>query len=401
MSRGRVTISTTNGSKVSQPHNIRDPEIVRHEPHIDPNGIHEIWQHETVSDFYERELQPFADGYDEVARASRRVGNYLDKLTQEAIEGEAANEEIRQHNLEHKAKGEKPERLRPVKKPCYEMIVGIYPQGDLELSEREQRELLYLWFFGDGTPDHPGWKERNPNMCVVGAYYHADEPEAEPHLHIDYVPVGNFNRGMRRQNSLERALTQQGMKSGKVAGSDGNLVLMTAQEQFQEAENSHLQTICEEASLDVIHPQRGKRSRHLSTAEKKIQTRLNQAVARLDRLDREAAERERRSQEAAAEAAAAILRNAEQKAGEIIAEADRKASTRLQERESAILEREQRIAKVQRRVAATVASWRESGLLGPGDTPKTRDQLKQEFLQEQKAQQQSAPKKSRGYEFDF
>lgn len=278
MVRGQVTISTHNGSSVSFGHNQRIPEIVLGEPHIDPNGKHENWVNRNLRDVYNQVFQPAADAYDQTARKSRRVGNYLDRITQEAIEGDADNDKIRERNKEHKEKGEPLERLRPVPKPCYEMIVGVYPQGDLRLTEQEQYEILRLWFYGDDTPEHPSFKERNPSIEVVGCYYHADEPGAEPHLHLDYVPVGQYTRGMSVQNSLERAFNQQGIKSGKVPGPGGKERLMTAQEQFQEQENAHLQAICEDADLEVIRPGRGKKSRHLSTAEKKRQTAAEKLV---------------------------------------------------------------------------------------------------------------------------
>lgn len=359
-----MTIATHNGSAVSVPHNLRLPEVCKHEPHIDPNGIHEVWQHEDLRSFYERTFQPAADAYDKTARGSRKVGDYLDKLTREAVEGEAVNEEIKQRNKAHKAKGEQLERLRPVKKPVYEMIAGVYPQDGLELSERERRELLHLWFYGDGTPENPGFQARNPHLAVVGAYYHADEPDAEPHLHIDYVPVGEFTRGMQLQNSLERALSQQGMKSGKVPGLQGPQ-LMTAQEQFQEAERNRLQEVCEAAGLEVVYTQRGKRSRHISTAEKR-------ACTRLEELDEEIMRRTTEA-EAIREAAEATESAAEARAREIIREAHQRAekerqalNTRrgqleaweqeLDDREEAL---EQREAVVSRKEAALTAVGQE------------------------------------------
>ena len=49
-----ATIATHNGSVVHQAHNLRTKACVDAEPHIDPNGVHETWHHETITDAYHR-----------------------------------------------------------------------------------------------------------------------------------------------------------------------------------------------------------------------------------------------------------------------------------------------------------------------------------------------------------
>lgn len=62
---------------------------------------------------------------------------------------------------------------------------------------------------GVGTPDAEiaiaclreyveGFQERNPNFHVFNAVMHLDE--ATPHLHLDYIPVGHFDRGLDTRN---------------------------------------------------------------------------------------------------------------------------------------------------------------------------------------------------------
>lgn len=282
MTRGEVTIAVHNGTQVATGHNLRDPEICAHEPHIDPDGIHEIWHHEALRSLYDRTFGEPQREYDRKARASRRIGDYLDAVTRDADEAQAANDEIIKRNKLHKAAGEPLEKLRIAKKPVYEIIAGIYPQGGLELTAREQRDALHLYVMGDGTPEHPSWEDRNPGLKLVGVYYHADEPDAAPHVHIDYVPVAECSRGMRRQNSLEGALKMSGYASGKVVCDDGHERLKTAQEQFTDAERDCLQALCEEMGLDVLHPQRGTKSTHKSTAEKKRETRAANLDAEME-----------------------------------------------------------------------------------------------------------------------
>lgn len=47
------------------------------------------------------------------------------------------------------------------------------------------------------------WQERNPNLELIGAYYHGDEPGAEPHVHLDYIPVAHgYTKGIETQTGL-------------------------------------------------------------------------------------------------------------------------------------------------------------------------------------------------------
>lgn len=300
---GEVTISTHNGSTVAVGHNLRDPAICAHEPHIDPDGVHEVWHHEDLREFYERTFGQAQRDYDSRARGSRQIGNYLEKLTKEAAEAEAENAEIRERNKAHKAAGEKSEKLKVAKKPVYEMVIGIYAQGDLKLTDEQCREMLRLYVLGDGTPEHPSWQERNPGLRVVGIYYHADEPDgAGPHVHLDYVPVAEVAKGMAVQNSLEGALKAQGLRSGKVMCADGKERLKTAQESWTDGERDALQAVCEGYGFDVLHPQRGKKSVHKSTAEMRTEANIKalEAAAAADRA--KAAEELKAAQEARQEA---------------------------------------------------------------------------------------------------
>ena len=59
------------------------------------------------------------------------------------------------------------------------------------------------------------FQKRNPNFHVFNAVLHMDE--ATPHLHIDYIPVGHYNRGVPVQNGLAQALKEMGYGGGKDA----------------------------------------------------------------------------------------------------------------------------------------------------------------------------------------
>lgn len=94
---------------------------------------------------------------------------------------------------------------------------------------------------------------------MTGIYFHADEEGKAPHIHIDYFPVAQMQRGMALQNSLVKALEQEGFMSGAKYKD-------TAQIKFEHSENSILESICNKYGFDVEHPQRDMNVEHLDTA---------------------------------------------------------------------------------------------------------------------------------------
>ena len=60
-----------------------------------------------------------------------------------------------------------------------------------------------------------GFSMRNPNFYVFNSVLHMDE--ATPHLHIDYIPIGHYTRGVPVQNGLAQALREMGYGGGKDA----------------------------------------------------------------------------------------------------------------------------------------------------------------------------------------
>lgn len=378
MARGEVTISTHGGHAVAVKHNLRDPEVVKHETHIDPEGQHETWHHESLRAFYERTFEPARIAHDERVRESRKIGKpYLDHLTEKAAELDRENEQIRAANAEAQAWNElheseivagkeKPKQLskeKPVTRPVYEEVIGVYGQNGLELSDDECREILWQHVMGDD--EHPSWQERHPGLKVVGIYYHADEPDGDgPHVHLDYVPVAESSRGMEVQNSLEKALSKEGIQSGKVPGIDGLKHFKSAREQWSDAERNHLQELCEERDFDVIHPQRGKKSTHLTTAEKRL---VGQLAAMQDELDEKQQQQDSKqkslnSQQAGLNARAAALA---------------KERLELDEREKQLDEREQQL---QAREGAV--NYQEAALEGREQAVKGRE----DALEQNKAQ---------------
>lgn len=204
-----VTISTHNGSAVRREHNIRNERVVSKLDHIDKNGKSEIWHDEKIKEAYERIFGSAVAEYNaKQNRPERHIKNYYNKIEQDAK-----------------------------KHTAYEMIIGIYG-AENECSDELGHKIMKQFV--------DEWKERNPHLEMIGAYYHADEPNARPHVHIDYVPVADgYKNGMTRQNGLVKALEQQGFtKNGKA----------TAQIQWEHRENKYFTALCEANGLTVEHP---------------------------------------------------------------------------------------------------------------------------------------------------
>lgn len=104
------------------------------------------------------------------------------------------------------------------------------------------------------------WPNRNPNMRLVGAYLHVDETQGTPHMHLDYIPVAECNRGMRLQNSLTRALGAQGFVTKNSRD--------TAQMQWEQAEKDALRNICSKMDIPLYKQGIG-RKRHFAVGEYK------------------------------------------------------------------------------------------------------------------------------------
>lgn len=203
-----VTISTHNGSSVSREHNKRNEKVVSKESHIDPNGEHEVWIDEKPQDAYKRLFgQSVADYNARQTRTDRQISNYYADVCKDAK-----------------------------KHPVYEMIVTV-GNRDNAIDPRMGKDIMREFV--------DGWKDRNPNLELIGAYYHADE-QGVPHVHCDYIPVAHgYTRGMETQTGLVKALGEQGFeKQGKA----------TAQIQWEHRENQALETLCKARGLTIDHP---------------------------------------------------------------------------------------------------------------------------------------------------
>jgi hypothetical protein len=83
--------------------------------------------------------------------------------------------------------------------------------------------------------------QRNVNLYVFNAVIHTTDNT--PHLHIDYIPLGHFKRGVGTQNSLSQALREMGYNQGKDSTNRWRLDERTA-----------LENICKRNGLTINEP---------------------------------------------------------------------------------------------------------------------------------------------------
>lgn len=226
-----VTISTHNGTTFSREHNIRNRNVTDKEKHINPKGPYEIWHDEKIRDAYHRIFDAAVEKYNEKQqREERRIKNYYRDVCKDAG-----------------------------KNAAYELIVGVYGP---DCSTETKKEILKE-FFTD-------WGRRNPNLELIGAYFHFDEEGKDPHLHIDYIPVAHgYKKGMETQVGLNRALYEQ---DGFQTENRHN----TAQVKWEKRENAYLESLCVAHGLTVDHPMIGK-AEHLATEEFKAKKVIEEA----------------------------------------------------------------------------------------------------------------------------
>ena len=84
-----------------------------------------------------------------------------------------------------------------------ELIVAIGKADDEDICFEFKRDVLD-WYMKD-------FQQRNSNLKVYNAVMHLDE--ANPHLHINYVPVYEASRGLAKRVGQNKAIEQQGFES--------------------------------------------------------------------------------------------------------------------------------------------------------------------------------------------
>lgn len=160
------------------------------------------------------------------------------------------------------------------KQVMYEDVVQWGKKEDFNNPETRQTAKEALWEYAST------WQERNPNLRLVGAYIHMDE--ASPHLHIDYVPVGHYSRGLKTKNALDKAMREMGIEP-RGEGAKGN-----ATQCWKERERAYFGDICRAKGLRVdaeeqstrknlsVNEYKDARDRMRQTAKKSVQKEMAQ-----------------------------------------------------------------------------------------------------------------------------
>lgn len=216
----KYTISTHCGKEFSQRHNRRDRSLTDREEHIDPNGKHEIWEDYDLRELYDFEFGLAVERYNKKQRENGRPGRQVEDYYMQV-------KNSKQQNL------------------AYEIIVAVGNKQE-HPDEEISHEILKKYA--------NSWERRNPNLIVAGMYYHADE-QGVPHLHVTFVPVANYSRGIARRTGWARALQEQGYTSRQ------------PQSEWVANENKCLEEICKEKGLEIYHPQKGLDLIHQTAAE--------------------------------------------------------------------------------------------------------------------------------------
>lgn len=165
-------------------HNIRDPKYCEKQDHIVKGGLHETWIDVPPKQAYEQIFgEAFREYNGKQRKKERQFNSYWEKV-------------------------KKSKDLVPVR----EALITI---GNVEqMPDPEVQKEIYKAFLEE-------FQKQNPNMKVIGAYYHADEMRKDgkggvikgaPHMHLDYIPVAyKCDRGQKIQNSMNGALMEQGI----------------------------------------------------------------------------------------------------------------------------------------------------------------------------------------------
>ncbi|WJE55456.1 plasmid recombination protein (plasmid) [Bacillus cereus] len=168
------SISFNQSHQSSLSHNNR--ENIHGNPGIDPSRLEEniYFVQKDIQSVYKDVFQEAVDKYNEKQkRNDRKIKDYYEKIR----------------------KDEKTHEQR-------ELVVAIGEGKDDPKYRESKKEALKQYA--------EAFQGRNPNLAVYNMVLHDDE--ANPHLHINYVPNFESSRGLTRRVGMDRALQQQGVQ---------------------------------------------------------------------------------------------------------------------------------------------------------------------------------------------
>lgn len=185
-------------------------------------------RHISIQNVYEQEFHNAVEEYNQTQkRNDRKIKNYYSKIL-------------------HDKKT----------KPFHELVISI---GNIENQlSNELYNDIYNQFLIE-------FEKHNPQLRVFGAYIHHDEKGAS-HAHIDYVPVANYTRGLKKRVSNDKAIQQMNYKSW---------------EHWREKQEDILEKVCQKYSISRISMHNEERHRTVE-GYKKEQRLIEKRMTHLD-----------------------------------------------------------------------------------------------------------------------
>ena len=174
---------------------------------------------------------------DNIVFVQQDLGETYHQLFDEAVERYNARQKRNDRKI-----GDYFEHLfnRPPSKSFYEHLVYIGTKNDsavgtpdAEITAECLREYM------------EGFQARNPNLYVFNAVMHLDE--ATPHLHIDYIPLGHYSRGLEVRNAKNKALDEMGF------GNDAH-----SNNRWRLREWEVLRDICNAHGIEISEPKKSR-----------------------------------------------------------------------------------------------------------------------------------------------
>ncbi len=143
-------------------------------------------------------------------------------------------------------------------KSFYEDVVQIGTKDDTGIgtTDAENAKICLNEYMS-------GFQRRNPNFHVFNAVLHMDE--ATPHLHIDYIPIAHFSKGLPVRNGIAKALEEMGYGKGK-----------DAINKWRQAERNVLREICIAHGIEVAEEQKGRGYSYTVAEYKEHQDKINE-----------------------------------------------------------------------------------------------------------------------------
>ncbi len=193
-----------------------------------------------LRDFYHELFDDALKSYNDKMRSNRKITDYYEHI-----------------------KNSKQERL------FQEIIVGFGNAKEVGVGTDEWKVAKKLCDEYIRT-----FEKRNPNLKVFNAVMHLDE--ANPHLHIDFVPIAtNQSRGLSTRVSMKRALIEQGFSAAHKK--DNELIA------WEESERKFMTEILRRHNLE--RDNKNNHRSHLSITEYKAQqAELEKMKAQTERI---------------------------------------------------------------------------------------------------------------------